>query len=59
MKIDIHLTINEEQLKDACQRLGCTREQIKQNIIANMEEDMGETISDNWDIFEEKIFEIE
>ncbi len=59
MKIDIHLTINEKDLENACEVLGVTREHFKKIVAHNLEEDMGETISDNWDLFEEKTFEID
>jgi hypothetical protein len=59
IKINIHLTINEENVKTICKTNQCSREQLINNIIDCLETDMASTIEDNEMFWTEKIFEIE
>ena len=58
MKIEIHLTIDEEMVAQACEQNNCTREKFVETVTALMEEDMGQTIEDNEEFWSSKTFEI-
>ena len=53
MLINIVLRIDEEELQEGLEQLGKSREEFRQCVIKNLEEDMGETISDSWELFDE------
>lgn len=59
MKIEIHLTINEEMVDEVCEQNNCTREKLVQTITTLMEENMGQTIEDNEEFWASKTFEID
>lgn len=58
MLINIVLRIDEEQLQEGLKVLGKTREEFRQKVIKNLEENMGETIEDNWELFDEIKFAV-
>lgn len=59
MIINITLRIDEEQLQEGLKALGKTREELRQDLIELLEDDMGETISDNWELFDEVKFTVD
>jgi hypothetical protein len=59
MLINIVLRIDEELLQEGLERLGKSREEVRQRIIEKLEEDMGETIADNWELFAETKFTVD
>lgn len=59
MIINIVLRIDEEQLQEGLKVLGRTRNEFKQALIKSLEEDMGETIEDNWELFDEVKFSVD
>lgn len=59
MKINIVLKINEEVIKDVSERFGKSKEEFRQLLTKSLEEDMSETIGDNWELFDEVKFTID
>ena len=59
MLISIVLRIDEEQLQEGLERLGKSREEFRQRVIKNLEEDIGEAIADNWELFAEAKFTVD
>ena len=59
MKIEIHLTIDEEMVAKICEQNNCTREKFVDAVTALMEMDMGQTIEDNEECWASKTFEID
>ena len=59
MLISIVLRIDEEELQEDLEQLGKSREEFRQCVIKNLEEDMGETISDSWELFAEAKFTVD
>lgn len=58
IKIDIHLTISEEQVKALCETNQCDRALIINIITDCLKEDIASAIGDNEEFWAEKIFEI-
>ena len=58
-KINIVLKINEEPLNEKLKSTGKTREDFKQALTKGLEEDMGEIIEDNWELFDEVKFTVD
>ena len=59
MLINIVLRIDEEELQEGLEVLGKSREEFRQCVIKNLEEDMGEAIADNWELFDEINFSVD
>lgn len=59
MIINIVLNIDEEQLKEGLKVLGKTRNEFKNKLILSLNEDIGETISDNLELFDEVRFSVD
>lgn len=53
MLINIVLRIDEEQLQEGLKVLGKTRNEFKNKMILSLGENVGETIEDNWELFDE------
>jgi hypothetical protein len=59
MLINIVLRIDEEQLQEGLEKIGGTRNEFRQTLIELLEEDMGDTIEDNWELFSEVRFTVD
>lgn len=59
MLINIVLKINEEVIQDISERFGKSKEEFRQILTKNLEEDMSETIGDNWELFDEVSFTVD
>lgn len=59
MLINIVLRIDEELMLEGLERLGKSREEFRQTLLELLEEDMGETIEDNWELFSEVRFTVD
>ena len=59
MLINIVLRIDEELLQEGLERLEKSREEFRQDLIELLEEDMGETIEDNWEMLSEVRFTVD
>jgi hypothetical protein len=59
MVVSIVLRIDEELMQEGLERLGKSREEFRQTLIELLEEDMGDTIEDNWELFSEVRFTVD
>ncbi len=59
MLINIILKINEEVVQDILKRFDKSKEEFIQILTKSLEEDMRETIGDNWELFDEVQFTVD
>jgi hypothetical protein len=59
IKVDIHLTLASETVELICNMNKCSRAELIQAITTAMNENIGDTIMDNDELWASQIFEIE
>lgn len=59
MLINIVLRIDEEQLQEGLKVLGKSRIEFRRKLTESLADNMGETIEDNWELFDEIKFTVD
>jgi hypothetical protein len=59
MLIRIALNIDEEKLQEGLKILGKSRVEFRRKLTESLADNMGETIEDNWELFDEIEFEVD
>ena len=59
MLINIVLRIDEEQLQEGLKVLGKSRIEFRRKLTESLADNMGETIEDNWELFDEVRFTVD
>lgn len=59
MVIRIALNIDEKKLQEGLKALGKSRVEFKRKLTESLVDNMGETIEDNWELFDEVKFTVD